>query len=323
MSRHLLVTCDLGWVRDMDAFRTGLESRFSKVTFAPLAASLDGLDLHDVTDWITDPAPRYRIDSDLITALMPSLRRIGSPSTGTTHISGEVLSGGLFVRCLRDVPTEQLARITSSSEHTFFLFLALLRRFKQLSSTDLSRWRDDLPSFRGRQAAGMDVLIFGHGRIGSNVGRYLEAFRAKVRYFEPDVSKHTGSHTFVRSDDLLDVVSSVDAVFLCFHWSRENDRFFGPRFLDQMRDDAYLVNTSRGENLDESYLARLIEGGKFAGVALDVMQGEQSKEFGSSPLLELEKTTERLIITPHIAGASYDSERIAFELILSQILEQD
>lgn len=320
MTRHLLVTCDLGWVRDMGAFRAGLEAKFSKVTFAPLAASLEGMALDDVTDWVTDPAPRYRIDSDLVDALMPSLCRIGSPSTGTTHIAGEVLSGGLTVRCLRDVPPEQLARITSSSEHTFFLFLALLRRCKQLFSTDLSKWRDDLPSFRGRQAAGMKVLIFGYGRIGSNLGRYLNAFGAEVRYFEPDLSKHTANHNFVSSHDLLDVVSSVDAVFLCFHWSKENDRFFGAKLLDEMRHDSYLINTSRGENLDELHLAKLIEGGKFAGVALDVMQDEQSKDFGASPLLELEKKNERLIITPHIAGASYDSERIAFELILNEIL---
>src|SRR5690606_17680688 len=107
---------------------------------------------------------------------------------------------------------------------------------------------------------------------------------------------------------------------LCFHWSKENDGFFGVRLLDEMRQDSYLINTSRGENLDEGHLAKLIEGGKFAGVALDVMRDEQSKDFGSSPLLALEKGNERLIITPHIAGASYDSERIAFALILDQLL---
>lgn len=318
--RHLLATCDLGWVCDNVAFRQDLETEFDKVTVAPLAPSLEGLDLSDVTDWITDPAPRYRISLELVTTHMPRLQRIGSPSTGTTHIAQEVLRSDISVRCLRDIPPENLARITSSSEHTFYLFLSLLRRAKRLFSADLSEWRDDLPSFRGRQVAGMKVLVFGHGRIGSNLARYLSAFNAIVTVFEPDIAKHNPVYRFVSYDQLEAEISTSDAVFLCFHWSAENDKFFGPSFLDAMRDDAYLVNTSRGENIDETHLAKLIENGKFAGVALDVLSGEQSADFKASALLGLEASTPRLIITPHVAGASFDSERLAFEFIRNEIL---
>lgn len=317
--RHLLVTCDLGWVREQATLRRDLERRFQQVTLAPLAKSMDGLDVSTVTDWITDPAPRYKISSDLILAHMPALQRIGSPSTGTTHIAPEVMRSDILVRCLRDVPPENLARITSSSEHTFYLFLSLLRRAKRLFSADLSEWRDDLPSFRGRQVAGMKILIFGYGRIGSNLSRYFEAFKADVTLYEPDLTKHTQDHRFTNANALEHEISVADAVFLCFHWSPENEQFFGREFLDAMRDDAYLVNTSRGENVDEEHLAGLIKGGKFAGIALDVLRGEQNPGLRASTLLGLELSTDRLIVTPHIAGASYDSERLAFEFILATI----
>lgn len=317
--RHLLVTCDLNWVGDRATFRQDLAESFEKVTLASLATSLNGLDISDVTDWITDPAPRYQISSELVATHMPLLKRVGSPSTGTTHIAQEVLQSDISVRCLRDIPPENLARITSSSEHTFYLFLSLLRRAKRLFSADLNEWRDDLPSFRGRQVAGMKTLIFGHGRIGSNLARYLSAFNADVTVFEPDTAKHKPPYRFASEGDLEQEIGAADAVFLCFHWSSENDKFFGQSFLNAMRDDAYLVNTSRGENMDEAHLAQLIEKGKFSGVALDVLSGEQRPDFKASALLELESSTPRLIITPHIAGASFDSERLAFEFILNEI----
>lgn len=317
--RHLLVNCDLGWVTDLAVFRSKLEAHFDRVTVLPLADDPRRHDLSDVTDWITNPAPRFKITEAFVREYMPSLRRVGSPSTGTTHIDTALMSSGLVVRCLRDVPREQLARITSSSEHTFFLFLALVRKARTLLSTDLRQWRDDLPKFRGRQVMGMRVLVFGYGRIGSNLVRYLQAFGAEVVVYEPDMAKHVEGITYLSHDGIRDTLSEVDAVFLCFHWSPDNDSFFNAGFIDAMRGDAFLVNTSRGENIDEEHLAMTIRAGKFSGVALDVLRGEQADNFRDSELLSLGEKTSHLIITPHIAGASYDSERLAFEFILNAI----
>lgn len=319
MFRHLLVTCDLGWVRNYTSFRLSLEDRFDKVTLSPLVPTLEELDIEDVTDWITDPAPRYKISSELLSSRLPSLLRIGSPSTGTTHIDIDVQGTGVSVKCLRDIPSETLSQITSSSEHTFYLFLSLLRRAKRLFSADLTDWRDDLPSFRGHQISGMKIMIFGYGRIGSNLARYFDAFNAVVTVYEPDVSKHSSNYHFVDLKNLHRAVNAADCVFLCFHWSIENEQFFSSSLLDAMRSDSFLVNTSRGENLDEAHLVKLIERGKFAGVALDVMRGEQTASFRSSPLFSLEKLHERLIITPHIAGSSFESEHLAFQFILDAI----
>lgn len=317
--RHLLVNCDLGWVTDSAKFRTTLEHRFDRVTILPLAEDPLAHDLSTVTHWITNPAPRFKITESFVRSNMPQLTCIGSPSTGTTHIDLALLNGGLTVKCLRDVRRDQLARITSSSEHTFFLFLALVRKAKTLLAADLSQWRDDLPRFRGRQVMGMKVMVFGHGRIGSNLTRYLQAFGAEVLVHEPDSARHLPGPTFISMEEVLALLPTVDAAFLCFHWSPQNDGFFHSNYLNAMRDDAFLVNTSRGENLDEAHLATLISKGKFAGVALDVLRGEQLSSFHASPLLKLVEVTERLIITPHIAGASYDSERLAFEFTLNLI----
>lgn len=309
---HLLINCDLDWVPDMEEFKTELSQRFETITVVEQSASLENEPLSTVTHWITNPAPRFKITLELIDRSMPNLQTIGSPSTGVTHIEPSLKHSGVSVFCLQDIPKSELNRITASSEFTFLLFLEIVRKAKVFHHADLLKWRDNLKIFRGRQVSGMTVLIFGCGRIGSNLGRYLTAFDATVLFYEPDTAKHSKDYEFIPFDRIDETLRSVDAAFLCFHWNESNENFFDRSRLDAMRRDAFLVNTSRGENIDEAYLCDLVEDGKFAGVGLDVLRNEQSDALKNARMLELEKTTERLIVTPHIAGSSVDSERIAF-----------
>lgn len=312
---HLLINCDLDWVSDRAALLIDLSHHFAEVTIIGQSEPIDNRDLSTVTHWITNPAPRYQISRELTSRLMPNLQTIGSPSTGLTHMECELADDGISVYCLQDIPKSELQKITASSEFTLLLFLSVVRKAKVFHNTDLLRWRDDLQAFRGRQVSGMTVLIFGNGRIGSNLARYLTAMNARILFYEPDTAKHSREYEFIARDRIDDTLKTVDAACLCFHWSEQNENFFDRARLDSMQDDAFLLNTSRGENIDEAYLCDLIERGKFAGIGLDVLRDEQSKAFARSRILELEKVTERLIVTPHIAGSSVDSERLAFRSI--------
>lgn len=316
---HLLINCDLDWVTDLPTLLAELSARFNEVTVVEQSQPIDQRDLSSVTHWITNPAPRFRITSELISRLMPNLQTIGSPSTGVTHIAADVFDRGISVYCLQDIHPSELQKITASSEFTLLLFLSIVRKAKVFHNTDLLKWRDDLKVFRGRQVSGMTVLIFGKGRIGTNLARYLTAMDATVLFYEPDTAKHSAEWEFVSFDRINDTLRTVDAACLCFHWNAQNENFFDKTRLDAMRNDAFLLNTSRGENVDEDHLCGLIEAGKFAGIGLDVLRNEQSEALKCSRILELEKSTERLIVTPHIAGSSVDSERLAFFSIYNLI----
>ena len=278
-NKKLLINCDLAWVQHRKRFIQNLETMFDTVTTLDLNEPVSDHIFTGVTHWITNPAPRYKITEELVAQHLPDLRIMGSPSTGTSHISNELLaSGSITIRCLRDIDATQLQKITSSSEHTFFLFLASVRKSKVVFGSDLEHWRDNMNEFRGRQISGMKALIFGHGRIGSNMARYLTAFGADVVVYEPDLAKHNPDFEFTTLEDIETHLSMVDVVFLCFHYDRQNKGFFSKSYLNAMRDDAYFVNTSRGENLDETELVRLIKG-QVSGVALDVIANEQSVDF--------------------------------------------
>ena len=312
---HLLINCDISWASDQNKLIYDLKERFDEVLVIGTHESMLEYDLSQITHWITNPAPREKITKSLLTKL-PKLRWIGSPSTGVTHFDRNVFDSEVEINSLKDLDPQLIKRITSSSEHTLFLFLCLVRKSWNCLSADLLEWRSDLTKFRGRQICGMEVLIFGCGRIGGNTARYLSALGCTVYVYDPSIHVEVplGVRRLTHSE-MLSQLRLSDAIFLCFHWSHQNSKFFSRFMMEKMQDHSYIVNTSRGENIDEEALADLIESGKFAGVALDVLSREQGASFAESRLVQLSKTHDRLIITPHIAGASHDSERLAFEFI--------
>ena len=276
-----------------------------------------------ISIWIVNPAPGDML-REVAISRFPNLKVIASPSTGTTHIDKEsigLLDRDIKIVCLRDVDRGVLQSITASSEFTYLLFLALIRNFTKVLNHDLSTWRNDLTKFRGRQVGSLNYFVFGVGRIGSNLVRYLRSMGAKhIWYYDPHVDNFEGA-TKIDSTDIKRVLADADAAFVCFHASKENDQFISRELLDVMKDDAYFINTSRGENVDEAALTEFINNGKFSGVAVDVVSGEQSLEVESNDLINAIHQHHNGIVSPHIAGSSTDSEKIAFDAVLNKTVE--
>lgn len=305
----LLVSCDIFW-----SLPELVE--FDDIIICRDFTNLTKERLETVTHWIVDPAPQKKIDDGVISQFK-NLQVIGSPSTGTTHI--DITNKSINVFCLRDIKKEKLNLITASSEYTFLLFLSLVKNFQSILNADISKWRDNLRGFRGRQINQMQVAIFGVGRIGSNLTRYLQSFGAKVFYFDPE--KNLGGDAIKLSlSEMKAKLPETNATFVCFHASESNHEFFNAELLSLLHKQSYFINTSRGENIDEVALCELVQSGHFAGVGLDVLTDEQAGKFENRPIVRAAKGHQNMIITPHVAGVSSDSERLAFEFIYELVV---
>jgi phosphoglycerate dehydrogenase-like enzyme len=117
------------------------------------------------------------------------------------------------------------------------------------------------------------------------------------------------------------MLSSFDACFVCFHHSKENDKFISDDFLSHLSKNSFFINTSRGENVDELCFTRLIESGHFSGVAIDVVSKEQKLQVSNNNLIKAIVKHKNGIVTPHIAGSTMESESLAFELVAKKMLE--
>ena len=264
----------------------------------------------ELVAWITNTGWSFVLDDEAL-EMYPSLEVVVTPSTGREHIDEAALRrrGIAFYSLLDDRP--RLEDIASSAEFTFMLLLNTLRRLPfAVQSVDERAWRRDREdALRGHELQGRTVGLVGLGRIGRRMWRYCEAFGASVVYYDPYVDRHD----VARADSLEALFEGSDSVVVCCTLTQETLGMIGRSALDRLRHGATLVNTARGEVMNEPAVGAFLRERTDVTVSLDVLAGEARGEQFSSPLIEL-ADGDRITITPHIAGASYESQMKAAEI---------
>jgi D-3-phosphoglycerate dehydrogenase len=247
-----------------------------------------------------------RIDAEVLDKA-PRLRVIVSATTGLDHIDLEAARArGITVLSLRG-ETDFLNDVSATAEHTWALLLALLRKLPEaFRSVRAGEW--DRDRFRGRELSGKRLGILGLGRLGTKVACYGISFGMSVVAFDPYRSNWLDG--VVHADTVEHVLSNCDVLTLHVPLSAETKDMIGPRELGLLVEGSILLNTSRGELVDETALLSALEAGRLAGAAVDVVRGEQDHRRGlhRSPLVDWAiRYPERLLITPHVGGATVES----------------
>jgi D-3-phosphoglycerate dehydrogenase len=230
----------------------------------------------------------------------PHLRWLGTPTTGLDHIDlEEAERRGVEVLSLRG-ELELLRTIPSTAEHTWTLLLALRRRLPAAHRDVLAgHWRRE--PFLGRELDGCTLGIVGHGRLGKMVAGYGRAFGMRVLAFDRDPSADTG----VEQVSLELLLGESDVLSLHLPLNAETHGFLSAHRLARMRPGAVLINTARGELIDEAALLEALQSGRLAGAALDVLAGDSAWDGRAPedhPLIAYAREHDNLLLTPHIGG---------------------
>jgi len=151
------------------------------------------------------------------------------------------------------------------------------------------------------ELSGKTLGIVGMGAIGQKVASIGKAFGMKVIYYSTSGTSHCTEYPSVSLDDLL---ADSDVISIHAPYNERTAGLIGYRQLQQMKPSAFLVNTGRGGIAVEEDLARALDEGLIAGVALDVYVKEPLP--ADSPLMKLQHP-ERLLLTPHIAWYSQEA----------------
>ncbi len=268
-----------------------------------------------ITVWVVNPGQRFVIDETIL-GMFPRLSALVTPSTGRNHIDIKACKErGVFVYSLLD-KRELLEHITASAEFTFLLVLNTLRRLDiGIKEVTERRWRMREDLLRGYELSGKKVGLVGLGRIGRKMARYSKAFGAEVFYYDPYVEDDKLS-----SLELEELFAHCDIICICCTLNEETKGMVDRALLEKLKKGACLINTSRGEVINENDLFGILKERDDIKVSLDVLSGEVNNTHLSSPLIELHKEG-RIVITPHIAGATIESQRKAAEIALKLIEE--
>lgn len=223
-----------------------------------------------------------------------NLQVIARAGIGTDNIDvEEATKNGIYVI------NSPEGNITSAAEHTFALILSLARHIPQAdNNVKNAKWKKGLPL--GIELEGKTIGIIGAGKVGTKVANYALAFGMNIVIYDPYIKPEKfPKFRFVDLDTLLSI---ADIVSLHVPLTDTTRNLIGKRELKKMKKSALLINTSRGEVIDEVALYESLNENIIAGAALDVFRQE--------PLTnsELQKLP-NIILTPHL-GASTEEAQI-------------
>jgi phosphoglycerate dehydrogenase-like enzyme len=202
------------------------------------------------------------------------------------------------------------ANSVAVAEHTIMLILAVYRKLAAFHQNVASgRWHDDIPrTVDIYELEGKTVGLVGLGHIGQQVLRRLQPFDAHVIYYDtfrrsPEEEAHLG----VQYVPLTTLLETADVVSLHVPLNDSTRHLIDAKALDRMKPKAILINTCRGEVVDEPALIDALRRGRILGAGLDTQEKEPADP--TNPLLTLPNVT----LTPHTAGPTVDSFRKRFQ----------
>lgn len=205
------------------------------------------------------------------------------------------------------------ANTLAVAEHTMALLLSVARR---LPWADLSlkegRW--DKHDLTGTGLANKTLGIVGFGRIGREVAIRAQAFNMKLLVNQRRPTPELSMAAEIELVDLDELLRRSDFVTLHVPLSPETRDMIGETQLAKMKPTAYLINTARGDLVDEGALIRALDEGQVAGAALDVFAREPATD-------SILAQHERVIATPHIGASTEDAHRAAAITIAEKIVE--
>jgi glyoxylate reductase len=246
------------------------------------------------------PTVTDRIDRAVLSQAGPQLKLIAQFGTGVDNIDLETARNrSIIVTNTPGVLTEDTADMTMA------LILSVPRRLAEgaliLKSGD-NEWHGWSPTWMlGHRIYGKRLGIVGMGRIGQAVARRARAFGLQVHYHNrrrvaPEVEKALEATYW---DSLDQMLARMDIISVNCPHTPATYHLLSARRLSLMKPTAYIVNTARGEVIDENALARMIESGQLGGAGLDVFEHEPAV---NPKLLKSDK----VVVLPHMGSATLE-----------------
>ena len=248
------------------------------------------------------PTVTDRIDADAIAAAGDQLKLIANFGNGVDNIDvPAAVKRGITVTNTPRVLTEDTADMTMA------LILAVPRRLAEGAAviTSDKEWTGWSPTWMlGHRIWGKRLGIIGMGRIGQAVARRARAFGLQIHYHNrrrvPAAVEEELEATYW--DSLDQMLARMDIISVNCPHTPATYHLLSARRLKVIRPQAYVVNTARGEVIDENTLARLIEAGDIAGAGLDVFEHEPAV----NPRLVKLARAGKVVLLPHMGSATVE-----------------
>lgn len=260
----------------------------------------------------------HQLTADLLS--QTNISMIATPTTGLDHIDiPYTQEKNITVLSLKG-ETEFLNSISATPEHTLGLILASLRNTPQ-AHDHVKKGGWDRNLFKGFEVKNRTFGFYGCGRVAKLLGTYLQAMGAKIIAYDPLVSEEVMQAQHIKKVNREEVFKKAQSLIILAPLNEETENSISIADFKLMQKGSQFINTARGQIINEDDLCTAVEMGIFSKVAVDVLAHERSggQWIKKSPLWKLSQTHQNIIITPHIAGATYDSMHATEDFIADKV----
>jgi len=259
---------------------------------------------------------RIPVDRELLSEAT-SLKWIGRAGAGMEGIDTEE-AGKLGITCLNSPEGNRDA----VGEHTLGMLLSLLNHLNR-ADREVRKGKWEREGNRGTEIMGKTIGIVGYGNMGSAFARRLTGFDAEVISWDKYKRDYSDGNT--RETTMEELFERADILSLHIPLTPETAGMVDHNYLNRFRKNFRLLNTSRGPIVKTAALTEAIQQGKVLGAALDVLEYEDNsfeKLSGAMPPeLQYLINSDKVLLTPHIAGWTIESNIKLAKTLVSKILE--
>ncbi|AZA62076.1 2-hydroxyacid dehydrogenase [Chryseobacterium indoltheticum] len=214
----------------------------------------------------------------------------------------------------------------SVAEHVVGMLLILMNRLF-IASNEVKKGIWLREENRGDELLGKTVGLIGYGNMGKATAKRLSGFGCKVIFHDilPDLSDE-----FATQVSLEELKQKAEVLSLHIPMTNETHYLIDSTFINEMKNEFYLVNTARGKNVETKYLVEALKSGKVKGACLDVLEYEKAsfEKLDTSTSLSTRENedlqylldSEKVIVTPHIAGWTHQSKEKLAQVIVDKII---
>ena len=208
-------------------------------------------------------------------------------------------------------------------EHTLGMLLMLLNNLKRADS-EVRKGIWKRAENRGFEIKGKTVAVIGYGNMGSEFAKRLQGFGCTI--LAHDTGKINFGNEFVIESSLERIYDEADIISIHLPLTSATNYYVNDAFLSSFKKNIYVINTARGKCLNSDDLVKYLKSGKVLGACLDVLEYE-STSFENIDITTLPETlqyilkSERVVLTPHIAGWTHESNYKMSKIIADKMIE--
>lgn len=259
---------------------------------------------------------KFKITKEIIDSA-PKLKCIGRVGAGMENID-VAYARQKGIACLSSPEGNRDA----VAEHALGMLLMLFNNLKKADAeVREGKWLRE--ENRGIELCGKTVGIIGYGNMGEAFAKRLQGFGVEVLAY--DKYKKGFGNSEVKECSLEEIFEKTDVLSLHIPLTEETKYMVNSAFINKFKKETYLINTSRGQNVNTKDLIKNLESGKVKGACLDVLEYEavsfEKINFleAPAPLKQL-MASDKVILTPHIAGWTHESNIKLAEYLAKKII---